>query len=503
MKKSNTFVFAIKLLLISYFFQFFEMPKKLNIFNTLTRKKESFFSVKKEVSFYTCGPTVYNVAHLGNFRAYISADVLRRWLQFGHNKKVNWVLNITDVDDKTIRDSRKKFPSLLPKKSLKRFTQFYEKIFFDDLKKLGIDKKFFFANPRATEFISQMQELVRKIFQNGFAYCKSGSIFFDVGKFSSTKKYGQMIELDLKNLKTSSRNLADEKDDCSDFVLWKAQKEGEPFWDFDFFGENFPGRPGWHLECSAMEFDIFKELPFDIHSGGVDLIFPHHENEIAQSVAGYKKSPTNFWFHNEHLLVDGKKMSKSLGNFLVLDDVLKKGFSPDTARFFLVINHYRKKLNLNDKGLRASEIALQKIRNFVHKISKITSDPKSSSEKNDLQNFKIIEEKFFTAMNDDLNTPVAVAAIFELIKIFPTKASKSLIEKTKNFFQLIQNVFGVSVFPEIKKIPLEILKLSEEREQKKQNKDFVAADKIRDEIEQKGFLLRDRKNLPPEILPKQ
>ena len=326
-----------------HYHHFLRHPVSLVLFNTLGRKKQPFTPLSPpEVSFYTCGPTVYNYAHIGNFRAYIAADTLRRWLTYGHNYTVKWVLNITDVDDKTIRDSQTQYPQLSPKDALQRFTRHYENIFFEDLAALGIPKSAFFANPRATEYISHMQDLIRSIAKKGFAKEVQGSIFFDVKKWNEANRYGKLLSLDLSALQTGNRSLADEieKEDVADFALWKAEKPGEPSWDFDFFGKHRPGRPGWHIECSAMEKELFG-LPFDIHSGGVDLIFPHHEDEIAQSCCGYGEDPTRFWVHNEHLLVDGKKMSKSLGNFYTLRDLQKKGFSPSAIRFFLATNHYR------------------------------------------------------------------------------------------------------------------------------------------------------------------
>lgn len=443
-----------------------------HLYNTLTRKKDPFTSLKKgEVSFYTCGPTVYNYAHIGNFRAYLASDTLRRWLQSGHSYKVKWVLNITDVDDKTIRDSKEKHPKEPPKDALLKFTRYYEDIFFEDLKQLNIQKSDFYKNPRATDYIDEMQDLIRKIAEAGFAKEIEGSIFFDVKKWAETDTYGKLLNLDLSGFKSGMRTLADEieKDDAADFALWKAEKKGEPSWGFDYFGKNLPGRPGWHLECSAMEKEIF-DLPFDIHSGGVDLIFPHHEDEIAQSKCGYGIEPTQYWMHNEHLLVEGKKMSKSLGNFYTLRDLLEKGHSAEAIRFFLVSSHYRTKVNLSEESLTASKNALQNIRNKLQilkegensnsrmqrneEIQKELENPEGEDgdprQKNPEMQKKLNlliqtrKEKFTAAMNDDLNTSAAIAQLHELLtEIFQKKLTGIDFSPVINFFEWASHIFGV------------------------------------------------------------
>lgn len=466
----------------------------LRLFNTLGREKQVFTPIhSQKVSFYTCGPTVYNFAHIGNFRAYIAADILRRWLVYGHHYTVNWVLNITDVDDKTIRNSKQKYPEIPPKEALKKFTQYYEEHFFNDLEYLGIPKNSFYANPRATEYISEMQDLIRDIANNGFVKEREGSLFFDVKKWNEANTYGKLLSLDLLSLQTGKRVLADEieKEDVADFALWKAKKTGEPAWDFDFFGKNIPGRPGWHIECSAMEEKIFG-LPFDIHSGGVDLIFPHHEDEIAQSCCGYGHEPTNFWIHNEHLLVDGKKMSKSLGNFYTLHDLIQKGNRPEAIRFFLATNHYRAKLNLTEEAISSAQNVLEKLTHFARVATRVADG--EDGLRDEVARFIQTAEKDFSAgMDDDLNTPVAVAAVHALVSnvssFSPFSVSES--EKILSFLSLIQNIFGGDFLPKNETIPQEIITLAEKRKRARAEKDWKASDTLRDEITSLGYTVQD------------
>ena len=461
----------------------------LRFFNTLGRKKEIFQPIRAgQVKIYSCGPTVYNFAHIGNLRAFLFADTLVRWLRHGEQMQVQWCMNITDVDDKTISLSQKKFPDPSAKKSLKRLTRHFEEIFFQDLETLGIERDSFCANPRATEFIPQMQDLIRRIFVSGFAKVKDDSVFFDVDKFSKSEKYGVLLPLDLQNLRTGTRTLADEttKDNLQDFALWKAAKPGEPAWDFQLENFQLPGRPGWHIECSAMANSIFS-LPFDIHTGGVDLIFPHHENEVAQARAGLSCPTANFWLHNEHLLVDGKKMSKSLGNFFTLPDLLEKGHSAESIRFFLVTNHHRAKLNLTDQSIFAAQNSLEKIRNSL---------ANHDFQHPDSPWFAAKRDQFFAAMRDDLNTPVAIAVLHYILK------QPDFSPAVRDFFTLAERVFGVRLFPREFQVPPEIFALAREREIFKQQQDWENADRLRDQISKLGWEIRDGKG-DFEIFPLQ
>ena len=306
------------------------MPIKF--YNTINRKIQIFKPLdKRAIRIYTCGPTVYNFAHIGNLRTYIFEDVLRRVLEY-NDYKVRQIMNITNVEDKIINKAVKE------NKTIAEITKPYEKIFFSDIKKLNIKKAEVY--PKATKHIKEIISLINKIIKKKFAYqSDDGSIYFDISKF---KKYGRLSELEKKELKISTRVSADEyqKEDARDFVLWKAKKNNEPSWPSPWGN----GRPGWHIECSAMSIKYLGEY-FDIHAGGVDNIFPHHENEIAQAEAATGKKFVNFWIHGEHLLVDGKKMAKSLDNFYNLEFLEKKGFNPLAFRYLILISHYRSKLN--------------------------------------------------------------------------------------------------------------------------------------------------------------
>ena len=317
----------------------------IKVYNSLTKQKEEFIPIKKdEVTIYSCGPTIYNYVHIGNLRAYVFNDILVRSLKFlGYN--VNHTMNLTDVDDKTIRDSKEfkgKFES--NKQRLLEFTKVYEKAFFDDLKSMNILKS---KNiPRATESIKEMELVIDNLLKKEFAYIAEDGIYFNVRK---NKNYGQLVKIDFESQEYNSENrvVSDEyeKDNVQDFALWKFKKtEDEPSWDIKINGKHYDGRPGWHIECSAMAYKIFGEA-FDIHTGGVDLVFPHHENEICQSSCAFDNFKINYFMHNEHLLVDGTKMSKSKGNFYTLRDLNEKGYSSLGVRETFLRSHYRNKLN--------------------------------------------------------------------------------------------------------------------------------------------------------------
>jgi len=327
----------------------------LKLYNTLSRKKEVFKPVKKgKVGMYVCGPTVYNYVHIGNLRAYIFGDILRRHLK-SLGLKVNHVMNITDVDDKTIRDSQKQG------KSLKELANFYEKAFLEDLKDMNIEKPE--VIPHATDHVKEMVALIKNLLAKGIAYKTEDGIYFSIDKF---KGYGKLSKIKLKELKegASERITKDEydKENAQDFALWKFydKKDGDVFWETEI-GK---GRPGWHIECSAMSSKYLGDS-FDIHTGGVDLIFPHHENEIAQSEAANGKDFVKYWMHNEWVLVDGKKMSKSLGNFYKLKDIIEKGYSALDLRYFYLTKLYRQKLNFTWSNLDAAKTSLQRLKNII------------------------------------------------------------------------------------------------------------------------------------------
>jgi len=431
----------------------------LYLFDSRKKEKVEFVPIQKDVvSFYSCGPTVYNRVHIGNLRAFIFSDLLQRWLKHGCGYDVKWVMNITDVDDKTIKSScfvddvdNVDNENQLKISKLSAFTQKYSDLFFEDLSKVSIEKLSFSSLPKATDYIEEMKNLIQKIVDNGFGYVLNGSVYFDVLKYADYAKengfkYGQLGHVDFDKMEETDRVLEDSFDTRSkfDFVLWKEKKQGEPFWEFDIVdkknGEvvSLGGRPGWHIECSAMEKALFDTFPFDIHSGGVDLCFPHHEDEIAQSRAGYGKDPARYWVHNEHLMIDGKKMSKSLGNFYTLEDLEKKGFSPEVVRFFLVINNYGKKINLSDESLSGASVMLNRLRKNLLKIE----DEKAYPSVELIQKSK---EKFANVMNNNLNTPVAIAEFFGFIKKM-SKMSALEIAKESGFIQENKNLFNEYVY---------------------------------------------------------
>jgi cysteinyl-tRNA synthetase len=465
----------------------------IHLYNTLTRKKEEFIPLNdKKAGLYTCGPTVYDYAHIGNLRSFIFADILQRALKY-NNFSVNWVMNITDLDDKTIRDSKIKYPEMEPGDALSKFTQEYEKIFWDDLEKLNIEKPD--EIPHATDFIPQMQELIVKIMDAGYGYEKDGSFYFNVIKYAKDFKYGNLVNLDLTKLKTSERIQADEykKEEIQDFALWKAAKENEPSWDFEFEKKNYPGRPGWHIECSAMSHEYLK-TPFDIHTGGIDLKFPHHENEIAQSITGYgAEKLANFFIHNDFVLVDGEKMAKRLKNFYTLENLREKEFSPLAFRYLCLNAHYRSKLNFTWQGLEASQNALNNLyREYEKIISGASGSLASIMEAKLPEKTQNYHQQFINAINDDLNTPQALAIMWETVKDknLPNAEKKNLLLEFDKIFGL-----GLSEIKQLK-IPDNIKELAQQREQARQEKNWQEADKIRKEIEVLGYEIKDTETGP-------
>ncbi len=453
----------------------------LKIFNTLSGKVEEFKPLKEGiVHMYTCGPTVYDYAHIGNFRTYIFIDLLKRYFKFFGYKVVH-VMNITDVDDKTIRGAKEKGVSL------KEYTDFYLNKFMEDLETLRIEKADYF--PRATEHIDEMVKIVKVLLEKGFAYRKGDSIYFRISSFPD---YGKLSKMEISPEKSYSRIDSDEynKEFMSDFALWKGKKEDEPYWGTKI-GD---GRPGWHIECSAMSMKYLGET-FDIHVGGVDLIFPHHENEIAQSESYSGKKFVNYWIHCNHLIVEGEKMSKSKGNFFTLRDLLSQGWRPMAIRYLLLSTHYRNLLNFTFNGLLQAEQSLQRIENFLVELESAKSGDKSNPGILDL--IKKTEKEFREGMDDDLNISIALSAIFELIRELNKIISDNQIsERDKSlindFFKKIDTV--LAILPERKKeLPPEILRMIEEREEARKTKDFAKADRIREELRKMGIILEDTK----------
>ncbi len=478
---------------------------KISLYNSLTRKIEDFTPLQGNlVRIYSCGPTVYNFSHIGNMRAFLFADLLQRTMRTVGKYDVRWVMNITDIDDKTIRDSAIGSPNWLkemgqqsdqPFENLKKLTKFYERAFLEDIEKLGINLQHFYAMPHATDYIPQMQELIRKIYYNGFAYISDGSVYFNVTKWVALGEYGKLKTIDFENFKAGSRIDSDqyEKEDANDFALWKAKREQEPYWDFELIGKKLPGRPGWHLECSTMEYELLG-LPFDIHTGGVDLKFPHHEDEIAQSKAGYGIEPNPFWCHNEFLEVEGEKMSKSLGNFFTLRDLIAKNIDPLDIRYLMFSAHYRTKLNFTNDGIISAHKARLKVQDYIYELF----ENSTNSGINDISEEDDLQTRFFAELSNDLHTPKALAVLFDFINNYPPqKLSNSLKSKLIDEFRQINDIFNIWQIEhkqiETIEIPDEIIKLAEERLQAKKQKDFTRADNIRNQINAMGYIIIDTK----------
>ena len=372
----------------------------LRLFNTLSSRIEEFRPLlDNEVRMYACGPTVYDYGHIGNFRTFVAVDILRRFLrQSGY--KVRHVMNITDVDDKIIRFAARDGVSV------QQYTAKYEKAFLEDAAMIGIEEP---TLVRATEHIPEMSDFVAKLVERGFAYrTEDGSYYFRIAKFP---QYGKLSKKDFSNMRDGARVDVDEydKDSARDFAMWKAPKPGEAWWDTAIG----PGRPGWHLECSVMSMGELGET-FDLHAGGEDLIFPHHENEIAQSESYTGKPFANFWFHARFLLVEGEKMSKSLGNFFTLRDLVLKGHKPSSIRYLLASVPYRNQLNFTFDGLKQAAVSVERLRNFRLRLSSGTFAEGSSSEMLSLASDTIARMK--AALDDDLNTAQAQAAVFEMVR---------------------------------------------------------------------------------------
>lgn len=450
------------------------MKMDIKLHNTLSGKKEKFSPIKPpEVKMYQCGPTVYNVAHIGNLRTYITNDILRRTLEYD-GFKVNQVMNITDVDDKIVKRSREE------KTNIKELTSKYEKIFFSDTDSLNILRPPSIL--RATENVEVMIRLIEKLLETGVAYKSADGIYFDISK---AKNYGQLANLKIEN-SSVSRIISDEydKENPRDFALWKfrAEEDGEVFFDTPFGA----GRPGWHIECSAMAMDALGET-LDIHTGGQDLIFPHHTNEIAQSEAITGKKFSNFWLHTGFVNIGSDKMSKSLGNFVKLSDIIKKNFHPIAFRYLALTLHYRTPMHFLWEALHASQTALSKLVDLFSKF-KLSKDGGRINDE--------YKKEFTEFINDDLNTPQALALVWKLIK-------DSHVDDSDKLATLLDfdTVFGLGLdklkeesIRSIELIPEEIKSLAEEREKARINKDFKKSDELRMVILAKGYEIEDKDN---------
>ncbi len=455
----------------------------LSFFNTLARDVQAFAPLDpagKKVGIYCCGPTVYDFAHIGNWRTFVFGDLVHRYLVF-KGYAVTHVMNITDVEDKIIRRVRE------TKITLREFTDQYETAFFDDLKALNCLMPHY--TPRATEHIPEIVSLIEKLIARGIAYqATDGSVYFSIEKYRGCGcNYGQLVKLNFDEMRAGERVASDEydKESLADFALWKKRvpDDGDVFWPSPW-GE---GRPGWHIECSAMSMKVLGQS-FDLHLGGEDLKFPHHEDEIAQSEGATGKPFVKYWLHGAHLLVEGKKMSKSLGNFFTLRDLLAKGFTGREIRYLLLTAYYRATFNFTLDGLTGAKSALARIDECVGKLRALANGTPDSG------NSWLITE-FTAALDDDLNVSSAWADIFEWVH----EMNKRLVDKTLTSSQAagelamwnkINSVLGIESVAEAES-PAEIVALLETRQAARKSKDFKRSDEIRDELKAKGWVVED------------
>jgi len=462
----------------------------LKVFNTLTRSKEDFVPLREgEVHMYICGPTVYDYIHIGNARSFVAFDVIRRYLEY-KGYRVLYLSNITDIDDKTIRRAHELGISI------QQLGEKFADAYLEDIAKLGIKKPTF--SPRATQHINEIIQLIEKLFQKRYAYAIEGNVYFDVSKF---EKYGILSGNKTEALMLGARIEVDaQKKNPADFALWKSWKAGEPGWDSPW-GR---GRPGWHIECSAMSMNYLGES-FDIHGGGKDLIFPHHENEVAQSESATGKTFAKYWLHNEWLTINGEKMSKSLGNFITARDALET-YDPQVLRMFLVISHYRSPIDFNKNAIEQAEKTLQRIREAERRFRRLDeTEIGNEDEKGLMREIDVSRLSFEEAMDDDFNTPLAIAALFEMVKSLNTYTEKhrEISKKTKEAVlgtlkSLAGGILGISLKKDEEKelgnlAPKLIGILLDLREEYRRSKEWKKADVIRERLQAMGFVIEDEK----------
>ncbi len=457
----------------------------LRLFNTLSQRVEEFSPLDGHtVRMYTCGPTVYNFAHIGNLRTFTFQDLLRRWLA-SHGWTLDHVMNITDVDDKIIRNAA------AGGKTLAEYTAPYTQAFLEDTAALRLQRPERMV--KATEHIPEMAAAIQRLGERGYTYASDGSIYYRIAKFP---EYGKLSHNDFGGIRPGARVDVDEyeKDDARDFVLWKAPKEGEPFWET----EVGPGRPGWHIECSAMAMKYLGDT-LDIHAGGIDLVFPHHENEIAQSEAISGKPFARFWIHSEHLNVESQKMSKSAGNFYTLRELLAMGYAPETVRYLLLSVPFRQKLNFTFDGLKAAASAIERLRNLAARLREAKLAPGHDDAM--AERARSARREFDEALDNDLNSAAALAAIFEFARDANTAMDSGefrsgnapealdLLQRFDSIFDVIQTSASAGGMTEE-----EIEKLAAERTRAKKARDFHRADAIRAELNEAGVILEDTKD---------
>jgi len=458
----------------------------IRFYNSMTRAKEDFQPIEPgKAGLYTCGPTIYNYAHIGNFRAYTFEDLLKRYLRY-RGYEVHHIMNLTDVEDKLIRTCRE------TGESLKTITDRYAQAFFEDLDTLGIERAE--AYPAATGHVPEMVEMIKQLRDKGHTYESAGSIYFRIASFP---EYGKLAHINLDELQAGGSGRVDsdeyEREDVRDFALWKAYTEddGDVFWETEL-GK---GRPGWHIECSAMATKYLGNH-FDIHCGGVDNIFPHHENEIAQSCCATGERFVNVWMHCAHLVVEGKKMSKSLGNFYTLRDLVAKGYDPLAIRWVLVATHYRQPNNFTFEALDAASHSIQRIRDFRTRLGEVKGSGGDLAEA-----IAACERAFQEAMDDDLNIAVGIAAVFDFIR----DANKQLdggdighggAQAALALLDRLDAVTGILGAAPERAVPDEIQQLVLDRQQARRDKNFARADEIRGELLAAGWVLEDTADGP-------
>lgn len=459
----------------------------MRIFNTLTRKKEEFVPLKEgEVSMYVCGPTVYNLIHIGNARPMIVFDTARRYMEH-KGYAVNYVSNFTDVDDKIIKKANEEGVSA---------SEIAERYIAECRKDMeGLNVKEATVHPRATEEIGGMISMIRTLIDKGHAYvAQDGTVYF---KTRSFKDYGKLSHKNLDDLRSGERSLLvsgeEQKQDPLDFVLWKPKKEGEPYWESPWCD----GRPGWHIECSVMSRKYLGEQ-IDIHAGGEDLIFPHHENEIAQSEAANGKEFARYWMHNAFLNIDNKKMSKSAGNFFTVRDISEK-YDLQVLRFFMLSAHYRSPLNFSAELMEAAKNGLDRIVSCVGNLNflldKAADGEMSAEEQKLVREAEGFTEKFDEAMDDDINTADAISVIFELVKFTNTNVTehsqKAFIQALKDEIVMLADICGLIVDKKEEILDADIEALIQERQEARKARDFARADEIRDRLSAQGIILED------------
>jgi cysteinyl-tRNA synthetase len=469
---------------------------EIKFHNTLTDRTEPFVPlVKGEVRAYTCGPTVYDFAHIGNFRTFVFQDVLRRYLK-SRGYRVIQVMNLTDVDDRIIQKSA------AAGVSIRDYTDKYIQAYLDDRRALNLESPEYIA--RATEHIDDMVELIQRLTANGFTYTSEGSIYFRISKFPD---YGKLSKIDVAGMQSGARVDMDryDKDNVRDFALWKAPKPGEHFWETPIG----PGRPGWHIECSAMAMKYLGET-MDIHSGGVDLTFPHHENEIAESEAATGKPFARYWLHAEHLLVDQEKMSKSMGNFATLRELFAHGHKPSSVRFLLASVPYRRQLNFTPESLQGAASSVERLRTFAARI-RSGKFPEGTSPEMASRAAKA-QEDFDRGLADDLNTAQALAAIFDLVRDVNTAMDRgefrqgdtapvlAALESFDAIFAVLHDDDGeklraLGLAPDSPPLSdAEIEALVAERQAARKRRDFAASDRLRDQLAERGVILEDSRD---------